>query len=246
MITYIYDGSFEGLLTVIYEAFYATVKPDDIKTKDDYVENFLVEKIHIKTDGDKSQKVYDAIEKKISKESLKRVFYAYLSELPNSEMLILKYLQLGFKAGPNVDLILANEDVLNIDNIYKKVGNERHRIIGLLRFKKVKNNILYAQVEPDHNIIALVAPHFKERLSSENFIIHDTKREIAIFYNKNEWVIKDIEVPDPFLVKDMEESYEDLWRVYFNAISIKRKTNIKLQKRNMPMRYWKNLTEKCQ
>lgn len=244
MIFYIYNGSFEGLLTSIYEAFYASVKPDDIKTKDNYLENFLVEKIYIETDEDKSQRVYKAIEMKISKDSLKRVFYAYLSELPGSEMVILKYLQLGFKIGKDIDFNLANEHVLNMDNIYKKVGSERHRVLGLLRFKKVKEDILYAQVEPDHNVIALVAPHFKERLTSESFIIHDTKRDLAIFYNKSEWVIKDIEVPDPFLVKDMEESYEDLWRVYFNAISIKRKSNIKLQKAHMPMRYWKHLTEK--
>lgn len=244
MITYIYDGSFEGLLTSVYDAFYSINKPEDIVSKDSYIENFLIEKVYIQTDIDKSQKVYEAIEMKISKDSLKRVFYAYLSELPGAEMIVLRYLQLGFKIGRDIDSNLANEHVLNMDNIYKKVAYERHRIVGLLRFKKVKEDILYAQVEPDHNIIALLAPHFKERLSSENFIIHDTKRDIAIFYNKSEWVIKDIEAPEPFLVKDMEESYEDLWRVYFNAISIKGKTNIKLQKRNMPMRYWKHLTEK--
>ena len=244
MITYIYDGSFEGLLTCIYDAFYEVEKPDDIVSEMNYVENFLVEKVYIKTDMIKSEKVYEAIENKISHESLKRVFYAYLSELPQSEIMILKYLRLGFQIGPDVNMNLANEHVLNMDNLYKKVGKERHRLVGLLRFKKVKNNILYAQVEPDHNVIALVAPHFQARLSNENFIIHDTKREIAIFYNRDQWVIKDIEIPDPFLVRDMEENYEDLWRVYFNAISIKRKTNIKLQKRNMPMRYWKHLTEK--
>ena len=244
MITYIYDGSFEGLLSSIYHAFYATSKPDDIKTSEDFIENFLVEKIYIKTDLDKFQRVYEAIETKISKDSLKRVFYAYLSELPESEMKILKYLQIGFKIGSGVDLNLANEYVLNMDNIYKKVGNERHRLTGLLRFKKVKEDILYAQVEPDHNVIALIAPHFVVRLKSENFIIHDTKRDIAVFYNKEQWVIKNMEAPHPYLVKDMEESYEDLWRVYFSAISIKRKTNIKLQKKNMPMRYWKHLTEK--
>lgn len=244
MITYIYDGSFEGFLTCIYDAFYAMNKPEDIVSIENYIENFLIEKVYIKTDIEKFQKVYEAIEMKISKDSLKRVFYAYLSELPGAEMIVLKYLQLGFKIGRGIDLNLANEHVLNMDNIYKKVGYERHRIVGLLRFKKLKEDILYAQVEPDHNIIALLAPHFKERLSSENFIIHDIKREIAIFYNKSEWVIKDIEVADPFLVKDIEEGYEDLWRVYFNAISIKSKANIKLQKRNMPMRYWKHLTEK--
>ena len=42
MITYIYDGSFEGLLTSIYEAFYARIKPDDIKASEDYIENFLI------------------------------------------------------------------------------------------------------------------------------------------------------------------------------------------------------------
>ena len=244
MIVYIYDGSFEGLLTSIYHAFYSAEKPENIVSKENLVENFLMEKVYIETDEDKSRRVYEAIETKISKDSLKRVFYAYLSELPESEMIILKYLQLGFKVGREIDLNLANVDVLNMDNIYKKVGSERHRVLGLLRFKKVKEDILYAQVEPDHNVIALVAPHFKERLASENFIIHDTKRDIAIFYNKSEWVIKDIEVPDPFLVKDMEERYEDLWRIYFNAISINRKTNIKLQKSHMPMRYWKHLTEK--
>lgn len=244
MISYIYDGSFEGLLTCIYEAFYSKSEPDDIISKRDYVENFLVEKIYIETDKVKFQKVYDAIETKISRQSLKRVFYAYLSELPKSEIMVLRYLKIGFKMGRDIDLNLTNEDVLNIDNIYKKVGFEKHRLVGLLRFKKIKSDILYAQVEPDHNIIALIAPHFKERLRSENFIIHDVKREIAIFYNKVEWVIRDIEKIETFLVKDVEESYAELWKVYFNARSIERKTNIKLQKNYMPVRYWKHLTEK--
>lgn len=243
MIAYIYDGSFEGLLTAIYHAFYAEIKPDEIKSSDDYRENFLMAKIDIKTDLDKSQRVYQAIEDKISYNSLKKVFYAYLSELPDSEMKIFRYLQIGFKLGADVDLNLANEDVLNIHNINKKVAKERHRLIGLLRFKRVKD-ILYAQVEPDHNVIALMAPHFQARLREENFIIHDLKRELMVFYNKKEWLIKDSLTADLSLEPDQQGYYEELWKVYFKAISIERKANIKLQKKNMPMRYWKHLTEK--
>lgn len=244
MITYIYDGSFDGLLTSIYEAFYSKIKPSDIVRSEDFVENFLVEKIQIETDPQKAKKVYQAIESKISPGSLRRVFYAYLSELPNSGMIILRYLQIGFKIGPDIDLNLANEDVLNMDKIAHLVGKERHRVTGILRFKKIKEDILYARIEPDHNIVALLAPHFKERMRAENFIIHDTKREIGVFYNKKEWIVKDIERVDPFLVRDSEEIYEDLWRTYFKSVSIETKTNPKLQKRNMPMRYWKYLTEK--
>lgn len=244
MIVYIYDGSFDGLLTSIYEAFYSQIKPDQIIREEDYIENFLAEKVLIKTDGVKADKVYRAIIDKISPSVLKRVFYAYLSELPESGMQILKYLQLGFKIGANVDLNLVDENVLEIDNISKKVGKERHRVIGLLRFKKIKEDLLYARIEPDYNVIALTARHFIERMSSENFIIHDTRREIAVFYNKEEWIVKSLEKPEDFMVKDSEEIYEDLWKTYFNAISIERKVNPKLQKRNMPMRYWKYLTEK--
>lgn len=244
MITYIYDGSFDGLLTSIYEAFYSDMKPNEIVRKIDFIQNFIVERKEIETDVEKASKVYKAIEKKISPESLRKVFYVYLSELPDTGRFVLRYLQLGFKIGKDVDSHLANEDVLNMDKISRRVSKERHRMTGLLRFKKIKDDILYAQIEPDSNIVALLAPHFKERLKNENFIIHDTKREVAVFYNKKEWIVKDIVKPDPFLVRDSEEVYEDLWRTYFKSISIETKTNPKLQKKNMPMRYWKYLTEK--
>ena len=244
MVTYIYDGSFDGLLTCISQAFYSDIKPSAILRQEDYIPSFIMEKIDILTDSVKAEKVYLAIEKKICKESLKRVFYAYLSELPESGIIILKYLQIGFKIGKDIDLNLADEDVLNIDKIFRRVGKERHRLTGLLRFKKIQEDILYAKIEPDFNIAALLAPHFKDRLRNENFIIHDIKRNIGVFYNKKEWLVRDIEKRDPFLIKEEEGIYEDLWKTYFKAISIERKENPKLQKSNMPMRYWKYLTEK--
>ncbi|WP_333638374.1 hypothetical protein [Tissierella praeacuta] len=82
MIHYIYDGSFDGLLTGVYEAYYRRENIDDIVPEDSMEENFLVQKVFISTDGEKSKKVYEAIENKISEEALRKVFYAYLSELP--------------------------------------------------------------------------------------------------------------------------------------------------------------------
>lgn len=242
-LNYLYDGSFDGLLTSIYYAFYADLKPIDIVSKEDFSENFLVDKQFIETDSEKAKKVYKAIEKKISHNSLRRVFFAYLSELPNRESCILRYLQIGFKIGKDVDLNLADEDILNIDKMYRLVSRERHRMTGLVRFKEIKENLLYAEIQPDHNIVSLLASHFQERLKDENFIIHDTKREIGIIYNKSEWILKDIEKPN-VQIEDRQAIYEDLWRRYFTSISIKGKENLKLQRGNMPARYWKNLTEK--
>lgn len=244
MIVYIYDGTFDGLLTSIYHAFYAKEKPDEIIREEFFQENFLAQKLYIQTDSELSKRVYGAIEEKISPYSLRRIYYCFLSEEAKSEILILKYLQIGFKFGENIDLNLANEYVLRVDQISKKVSKERHRVIGLLRFKSIQNGLLYAQVEPDHNVIGLTAEHFKGRLRSQNFVIHDTKREIGVFYNKKDLLLGDINKADSSLVRDSEEIYEELWKTYFKAISIEGKKNPKLQKNMMPKRYWKNLVEK--
>ena len=244
MFVYTYDGSFDGLLTSIYEAYYGTDIIDDLVPVDNMEENFLMEKKHIETDREKANKVYNAIENKISKDSLRRVFYAYLSELDRHGISILKYIQVGFKVGRQVDLDLTRDVVRKIDEIYHKVARENHRMLGLLRFKELENGILYGSMETDYNIVGLMAPHFAARLANENWIIHDLRRGIAVFYNKKEWVIKDIEVNNPLILKETEEDYQNLWKEYFKHISIQTKTNPKLQKRNMPMRYWKHLLEK--
>ena len=244
MIHYIYDGSFEGLLTAIYEAYYRRERLDDIVPIDHMEENFLIERIYINTDIEKSRKVYEAIEEKISHEALKRVTYAYLSELPRHGIHILKYVQLGFKIGPQVDLNLSNDIVLRMDHIRYKVASEQHRMLGLARFKQLENGIFYSSMEPNFNIVVLLAPHFASRLANENWVIHDVKRGIGVFYNKKEWVVKDIDIKDILIVKEEEEEYQDLWRAYFKSIAIESKTNPVLQKRYMPARYWKYLIEK--
>jgi probable DNA metabolism protein len=208
MIQYIYDGSFDGLLTSIYEAYYRGEDIDDIVAEDSVEDNFLVNKVFIQTEMEKAAKVYKAIEEKISEEALRKVFYGYLSELPRHGRIILEYIRLGFKFGPQVDLNLTNDAVMKIDNIYRKVSSERHRLLGFIRFKQLENGIFYSSIEPDHNVVGLVAPHFASRMTNENWAIHDVKRGIGVLYNKKEWVIKDIEIKDTLLLK---EEVEDIF-----------------------------------
>ncbi len=240
---YIYDGSFDGLLTSIYDAYYLREDVEDIVFEESEQQNFLIQSTYISTDEDKAKKVYKAIQTKISQKALKMVFYVYLSEVPGHGIAILSYLRLGFKLGPRIDLNLSNDVVLKMTHISNKVAKERHRMTGLLRFKQLENEIFYAAIEPDHNIIALLAPHFVARLTNENWVIHDVRRGIEILYNKKEWIITDIEITDSLILKENEEAYQDLWRTYFKSIAIQNKVNPTLQKKNMPMRYWKHLVE---
>lgn len=248
MINYIYDGSFEGLLTAIYDSYYK-IKPDNIIPSRHFNENFLYESIDIMTDIEKFNKVYASIKRRISETALENVYYAYLSEIENISNYIYEYLKFGFRVGGDLDSFLADPRVFNVHKAVRKVTGERHRLLGLLRFKKLKSDIYYASIEPDHNVLPILTPHFAERMSDQNFIIHDIKRSMAAVYDKRNWVIKHIyksqdTPPSSFSVKEDSLDYEDLWKNYYKHISIESKRNINLQKQHMPKRYWAHLTEK--
>jgi len=166
-----------------------------------------------------------------------------LSEVVEAPTVIYKYLQLGFKIGSRVDLDLMDDRVLNIQRINQKVTFEKHRMLGLVRFQLVEGDLYYAPVQPDHNIVALMANHFSQRMSDQKWMIHDVKRKIGVIYNLKQWVITPVDIETPAIGKE-EYLYQELWKNYYKSIAIKERKNPKLQKRCMPVRYWGFLTEK--
>ena len=243
MLYLIYDGSFQGFLTAIYEAFYSEKSPEQIISEDKFTNNLFSTTKKIETDEEKADKVYDAIKNKISSYTLRTVYYCYLSELEEIEINLFKYLKLGFKEGGRVNKFHSNDTVKKIISARKKVSREAHRMKGLLRFRTLKNGVYYGPMEPDYNIIEILARHFAKRLSDQDWIIHDISREWAAIYNQHEWALTPLTETDIEL-SDKEEAYQDLWQEFFDSIAIENRKNQKLQQQNMPKKYWKHLVEK--
>ncbi|SNS63389.1 probable DNA metabolism protein [Anaerovirgula multivorans] len=243
MYYYIYDGSFEGMLTAVYEAYYRPERPEKILRQNSIQENIFVSSILIHTDEEKAGKVYHAIKEKISSMALRNVFYAFLSEEENAATKVYQYLRLGWRVGKRIDDYHAEDRVLALHQLSQKVSRETHGMLGLLRFQKIEGDIYYAEIEPDHNITALLAPHFARRMADQNWIIHDVKRDIAALYNKERWIMTEGQLQEEIALDEEEIQYQDLWRKYFKTIAIKSRKNPRLQKAFMPKRYWKHLVE---
>jgi probable DNA metabolism protein len=244
MIYYIYDGSFDGLLTCIYEAYYRKETPEKILFREDDQENLLVQKIYIDQDKEKAEKVYAAIRTKISSSALRNVFYTFLSEHEDAGSLIYRYIQLGFKVGKDIDSYLSEDRVLDLHKVVQRVRKEKHLMLGLIRFRKLGENLYYASITPDNNILGLVAPHFSKRMADQNWVIHDTQRNMAAIYDQKEWVLTEMALEHSLDINEEEVFYQQLWQQYFKSIAIKNRINPKLQKRYMPKRYWEHLVEK--
>ena len=158
-------------------------------------------------------------------------------------MYILKYLCNGFDIGPTINNMLTVSYVFKVINMKKRATFECHRLKGLLRFQEISENLCYASIHPDNNIIEPLGQHFIRRLPSMNFMIHDKNRNLCFIYNTKEYKVinsQNIRIPD---VSENEKLYQDLWKMFFKTIAIKERTNPKCQMQFMPKKYWKDLIE---
>jgi len=249
---YLYDGSFDGLLTCIYHHYYRE-PATGIYPQDLYQPNLLSPSMVVVTEPALAERVYRAIEEKISSRALETVYHVYISSSPEKENLILGYIRLGFQMGSRVDLYHSHPAVYPVQRLERKVVGEAHRLLGLLRFADM-GGFLYAVMAPDHNVLPLLADHFAERLRGERWIIHDKRRNLAIIYNGHDrscsglavhakWYITDFSYRLEESVPESERQWQRLWQDYFKKVSIESRYNPRLQSRCVPHRYRRYLVE---
>ncbi|MDU5106952.1 TIGR03915 family putative DNA repair protein [Clostridium sp.] len=243
MLKLVYEDSFEGFLTAIYYAFYSKEDIISIDTNSYDDIDMLTTVKYLETDLEKYKKVKTAIVTKIDPLALSKIYSLYLASNKNKGIICYKYLKTAFKIGSDIHKHLYLDVVREIDLIERRVSLEAHRFTGFVRFSLINNKFLYSPIEPDNNILELISPHFQRRFSNEYWIIHDIKRNIASVYNKVSWEITEMNDDIYNSLKNYNDEFEDLWKNYFVSITIKERANPKLQKRMMPKRYWKNLTE---
>jgi len=241
----IYDGSYQGLLTALYRAFKQKEVPVKILSQADFREDLFYQQEDIITDSDQAQFFSKQIKEHISAKVLNNVFHAYLSEADRMELYIFRYLFTGFKVGEKIDELLTKDYVRKVQDLAHKVRHESHRLKGLIRLQEAAGGKYYAAVEPDYKTLVLLAPHFKSRFSTMDWIIHDKKREEALIFSAadNEWLLIDLEKDFEPELSAKEKDVQELWRAFFAAVSIKNRSNPKLQQKFMPKKYWKHLIE---
>jgi probable DNA metabolism protein len=246
---YLYDESFEGFLCCVFHHYHRE-KADGIFPQTRYQSDLLRPHRVVETDARQAGRVYAAIESKISAHDLKRVYMAFCSSVPDKEMKLLRYIRLGFREGSKIRLLFGNPIVFAVQQAEKKVVKEVHRMCGLLRFSEVKPGagtaerpILYAPMTPDHDIAEFLAPHFCDRFKYEALLIHDKRRGKALVSAAEEWYITEFHDAGLLAETGAERQYQKLWREYFDAIAIRERSNPACQRRFMPVRYWKNITE---
>ena len=251
MTTLLYDGSFDGLFTAVFEVFEYRYNDAEIVSRENFLQENIFAQIHeVVTQTEKSERVLKKLEQSTGKTGINQLVKVFLSEDPRLEQLILSAVQQSVKyPGDNILQNFANDDILQISKICKSVSRERHRMTAFVRFEKMQDDIYFAKIDPDYNVLPLIRNHFKNRYADQQWMIYDLRRNYGLFYDLENC---EFFYPDEKInlsqyqekLHDEEKKYQTLWQSYFTKTNIKERKNTKLHIQHVPKRYWKYLTEK--
>lgn len=143
MIVFRYDQSFEGLLSCVFEAYTQKKIPELLLAENAPLPLFYDEIIEVCTDETRSSRVWKGLQKKLSKAGLSVLTTAWLSELPEIDILLFRYIQKAFAAPASIELNFGDPDVLQASQIAKKVSRERERVVQFLRFQKTLDGLFF-------------------------------------------------------------------------------------------------------
>ncbi len=240
---FVYDGSFQGLLTVLQVLRETGEEPDEIRADGEaFQESLLADTVHVETDAERAEKLSRDVCSRISPRALRRSFYAFLSETREAEYHIYRYLWLGWELGADVDACLGDDHVHAVHGMSRCTGREAHRMYGFLRFRQLEGGLYYAPMESECDVLCLVAQHFLSRMGDQDWMIHDLAREQAAVYRWGKLAFAAVPGFDPRLSGE-EDLCQGLWKKYFKTIAVAERRNPRLQASCMPKKYWKILVE---
>lgn len=240
-IAYLYDGSFDGLLCCVHESYYAHELPALIFSPETYAYTLYPTK-SIETDPEKAGRVWRSVGAKISPMAQELALHGYYSCLEGKELVILKFLRLGYRVGAAACSMFGNETVHALQGGVLHLKNELQRMLQFLRFEE-RGGSLAAIVEPKNFLLPLMQPHFCSRYPEEHFLIYDATHGAALFYQPYEWKIAPVEHFELAPADERELRYQQLWQGFYDAISIESRYNPRCRMNHMPKRFWNRMVE---
>ena len=239
MITYIFDGTLDGLFSAAVHAFRAKELPDRVIPSDEPFQPVLFEDVfEIETDRETAERGMKYLGR-----NLNLIIHAYLFDTGCDLAVLVRCLCILFKDAGYLNK-LDIPDVIHVQKSAKRTLREKYRMVEFIRFKELNDSFLLAEIEPCANVLGLLADHLIKRLGSENWMIYDRLRRLLLVYSDKEAnYYSDADMAHAPVFSSSEKHFQKLWQVFFDNIAIKERINPKLQKQHVPVKYRHLMTE---
>ncbi len=257
----LYEPIFEGWLTAVYQVYERKMQHDEslqLISEDRYIPSLISNATSVTTDDEQAQRVLKKLNKLLGRSGMRQILWGFLSEKPNIGTTLFHIIKYAIDY-PKRNILedLGHLDVLELAQTVKSVHREKHRMEAFVRFEHTTDDIYFARVEPDFNVLPIIGEHFRQRYQDQHWAIYDLARGYGIYYDKSQSTstrpaelqtitdLDDAVLRNPASIHSPDEQrYQRFWQGYFTNVNIKERKNTRLHKQHMPQRYWKYLSEK--
>lgn len=248
-VCYRYDGTFAGFLCCVRDIYQYNEPPSLFLLPDDRRPTLYPERL-VDTDQALAQRVYRRLSQRLGAKGMLMVARGFLTELDHKERRLCALIDLGLKVGAGVEKHLENEHVLLVGSAIRHLQRECELLTGFIRFSDY-NGLLVSEIAPKNWVLPVLRVHFCDRMAEEHFIIFDKTHHQALLHKPDPaanhgrglWDIVEAEgfaAPPP---DRTESAYRELWRRFYQTLSIESRYNPKCRQTHMPKRYWGCMTE---
>lgn len=255
---YVCEDSLTGIFSGIYEVWKRKMTAEEagLEVGDSFERRLFCEYIFCKAEERKALVVIRMIQKNLGADIYEKISYALLSADRRKAEMVFRAMLEAKKLSRKDRLMehLGNEAVRAVFGMYRQVANEAHHYKGFVRFRELKNQTLFAKIEPKHAVLPCIAEHFADRFPQENWIIYDKTHEVFLIHEKGKryYFLQQYmcmkgdsgsaqNIAGGFSEEEMD--YEALWKGFVQSISVAERENRALQNQNLPLRFRTNLVE---
>ena len=237
---YEYDGSFEGLLSCVFES-YAQKEVLTAITCGEDIQSTLFPVRTVLTDRDHAARVYRKVVK-LSPEAADLLRRGFLTCLPDREMRLYRLVVKLLEEGPRFLRDLSDETLYPVLRAVRHLNGEVHQYKGFVRFSDL-GGVLGGEIEPKNRVLPLLRQHFCARYRNERFFLYDRPHREALFYAEGRSAIRPLEQFQMAPPDEAEARYRLLWKRFYDTIAIRERENPRCRMTHMPKRFWEFLTE---
>lgn len=240
-VIYLYDGTFEGFLSCVYESVYSREMPLDIQPMHDAPPTLFLQRM-VETQPEYAARVFASIPKKIGDTAAELVQTVFLSCARDKEMKLLRFLLFGYKNGMRTMQMLAHPLVTPLLTAQLSLKNEVHLLLGFVRFADY-DGALVSVITPKNYVLPFLKEHFCSRFAQENFMIFDKTHGAALVWQNGTAEIISLEALELPEITEDEAAYRALWKRFYDTVAIAARENPRCRMTHMPKRYWENMVE---
>ncbi len=201
------------------------------------------EYVQVEPDLIRAEKVLKTVRERLGEEAYEMIAYASACPHEGKADAIYRMIVLGLHLpdGKKVSGMLTQPDVRLVFELKRKVWHIAHRYMGFVRFRELESGVLLSEIDAEADVLALIAPHFSDRLPLENWLIYDRRRRKAAVHRAGKGHVLLEEIDEAFMdrlrVSAEDDRYDALWKSFHRAIGIESRTNRQLQMNMLPLKF---------